>query len=242
MTGERCMPELHWGDVTHREHMARYALAQALVDQLVVEREAIRDPLARVEIKALDIASGEGYGGAMLRHSGADVIGVDSSPEAIQHAMSKYGGRHQVGDIRHLPSDWSFRFDLVACFETIEHVYEIPEALDELRRVMKPHGILVISTPNAWVYPKGNPFHEREISTDEFLIMLASRWPSVQLFRQREMTASALLPDDGPIGAGRFNITQGRLVQLNPIRRGSEMYATCVCSDRPRYVAGAVAV
>ena len=41
-------------------------------------------------------------------------------------------------------------FDAVVCFEVFEHVFNIDEVLSEIKRVIKPNGKLLISTPFAW--------------------------------------------------------------------------------------------
>ena len=74
-TGERYLPEV--GGNIELEHLHRYLLAkQAVVGKTV-----------------LDIASGEGYGSAMLAESARRVTGVDISQEAVSHAQTKVSSR-----------------------------------------------------------------------------------------------------------------------------------------------------
>jgi len=71
-TGERFVPEVH-GNI-ELEHLHRYLFAcKAVIGKTV-----------------LDIASGEGYGSAMLAQAAHKVTGVDISQEAVSHAQDKY--------------------------------------------------------------------------------------------------------------------------------------------------------
>ncbi|HGM4945936.1 TPA: methyltransferase domain-containing protein [Stenotrophomonas maltophilia] len=55
-------------------------------------------------------------------------------------------GVDQVADIHDLPAEWSRRFSGIVCSEVLEHVARPWLALPELRRVLQPGGLLVITT------------------------------------------------------------------------------------------------
>lgn len=55
-------------------------------------------------------------------------------------------GVDQVADIHDLPAEWSGRFSGIVCSEVLEHVARPWLALPELRRVLQPGGLLVITT------------------------------------------------------------------------------------------------
>lgn len=73
-------------------------------------------------------------------------VGVDIKISGNNHENSKidffYDGKNLP-----LPSN---HFDAVVCFEVIEHVFNIEEVLAEIRRVLKPNGLLLVSIPFAW--------------------------------------------------------------------------------------------
>ena len=175
-TGERFIPA-ELGELS-LEHWHRYAACGAAVAGLDV----------------LDVACGEGYGSALLARSARSVVGVDISGEAIAHARAEYAAvgnvRFEAASVATLPfADASF--DAVVSFETIEHVDGAlqEQMLRELRRVLKPGGFLVISSPNKAVYSdkRGftNEFHVRELYFDEFDALLAVRFPQRRFFGQR---------------------------------------------------------
>ena len=70
--GERFIPELE-GEIKY-EHLHRYAIAMEFAAGKSV----------------LDIASGEGYGAALLARHARSVVGVDIDSEAVEHARTKY--------------------------------------------------------------------------------------------------------------------------------------------------------
>lgn len=104
----------------------------------------------------LDIACGEGYGTALLAQVAHRVIGVDIDRPTVAHAATQYvrANLHYVtGDARGIPLA-SASVDLVVSFETLEHFAEQEMFLAEVRRVLRPGGLLVISTPIAMYIPR----------------------------------------------------------------------------------------
>jgi SAM-dependent methyltransferase len=83
-----------------------------------------------------------------MRRAGWQVQGTDFDPVVAQHVRDKYGLQIDVGDLAaiHYPAD---AYDAVAMSQVIEHVHDPRELLEECRRVLRPGGRLVLSTPNA---------------------------------------------------------------------------------------------
>src|ERR1700682_6369257 len=167
------------------EHLHRYFLARALCRGLDV----------------LDVAAGEGYGTALLAQVARSVIGVEVSTEAVAHAAAAYRGpnlRFLEGDARSLPLD-DASVDAVVSLETIEHVYEHDQFLAEVRRVLRPGGRFIASSPPRAVYsPSGssaNPYHVRELSRAEFSALLRHFFAHVRILGQRAMLGSAIVSE-----------------------------------------------
>ena len=142
----------------------------------------------------LDVACGEGYGSRLLAETAARVIGVDSDPEAVREAASRYPRPNlefRTGSVERLPPEGEHLFDLVVSFETIEHVWADQQRafLGEVRRVLRPGGRFIVSTPNKAIYHdeshEDNPFHLKELYFDEFQKLLAQHFRSVQFLGQR---------------------------------------------------------
>jgi SAM-dependent methyltransferase len=146
----------------------------------------------------LDIASGEGYGSAILAEKAEKVFGVDISLDAITHAKGRYKFDNlsfKVGDCIDIPLSNSI-VDLVVSFETLEHVEQQNEMLREIKRVMKPDGIIIISTPDKFNYSiknsYSNPFHKKELLKNEFVELLQGFFKNITILGQRIVYGSNL--------------------------------------------------
>jgi len=165
-TGEYCIP----GKTPTRieaDHLARYRFAVRYVQAKSV----------------LDIACGVGYAAPILLDGGAlSYQGVDIRKELVEYAQGHYGSARanfDVGDICHFDSDESY--DVITSFETIEHIPEYWSAIENLYRLLKSRGVLLISSPNRSVTSPcaltltdkpSNPYHAQEFTPDELLEVL----------------------------------------------------------------------
>ena len=99
--------------------------------------------------RILDVGCGTGEMVAKLTERGYEVWGVDLAEPMIAYASRRYGsGRFRIGDIEKIPFDDSM-FDAVVCLGVIEYLVDDAQALKEIRRVLKPGGCAIISTPSA---------------------------------------------------------------------------------------------
>lgn len=162
-TGEFFVPGQS-GERIEADHMARYQFAARH---------------ARGK-QVLDVACGVGYGSQVLMNAGAlKYSGVDINPELVSHARKTYGAPgvdFQPGDVTAL----KFReeFDLITCFETIEHVEDYQQALASLFQALKPGGGILVSSPDRRVTSPSakdlsskpsNRYHVREFLPSELL-------------------------------------------------------------------------
>jgi 2-polyprenyl-3-methyl-5-hydroxy-6-metoxy-1,4-benzoquinol methylase len=95
----------------------------------------------------LDAGCGTGWFSLRATQRGAKVTSIDVGLNLLEQVSSKCSTRRMVGDICHLGfADGSF--DIVVSSEVIEHVPEPRKAVAELARVLKPGGLLALTTPN----------------------------------------------------------------------------------------------
>lgn len=156
----------------------------------------------------LDAACGEGYGSCMLAEYADKVVGIDISEDAVSNAMQKYSEQKnlsfKVGSIASLPLE-NQSIDVVISYETIEHVNaEIQEQfLLEIKRVLKPEGVLIMSTPNKELYTDlydyHNEFHMKEFYKEEFKVFLKSSFLNVKLYNQFFEVTSVIDSCDGEV-------------------------------------------
>ncbi len=145
--------------------------------------------------RVLDVGCGEGYGAAELAGRASAVVAVDYSPAAIAHAREKYQVPNltfEVMDALELENGRFTEFDLVTCFEVIEHLEDQDRAFDELARLLAPRGLLLISSPNRDRYVPGNPHHRHEFTRTELQGALEARFAAVQIISQHVMLASVI--------------------------------------------------
>lgn len=182
--------------------------------------------------RVLDAASGTGWGTAFLARHGARAVGVDVSPAAIAEARERHGepAEFREGDLRELPCE-DGEFDRAVCFEALAHVAEPAQVLDELRRVLRPGGLLLVSAPNSGVYPPGNPLHLSEPGPEELEQMLRARFGNVAVHRQRPYLASLLCDTETLALAGPEVEIDVRVTKLAGSPAGSELHTVAAAGD-----------
>lgn len=120
-------------------------------------------------MKVLDIACGDGYGTRILAQRCREIYGADIDKNIIAYNrenLSDMNIRYDIEDVTNL-SYQDNEFDAITSMETLEHV-NVQKYFEELYRVLKPGGILIISTPqNLLGRIPITPAHLREYSMDE---------------------------------------------------------------------------
>jgi 2-polyprenyl-3-methyl-5-hydroxy-6-metoxy-1,4-benzoquinol methylase len=166
------------------EHLARYEFASSRIS---------------AGSNVLDAACGSGYGTELLSRTAAHVVGLEIADHALAYARQHHGGptiEYRKADLTKRLELASESFDYVVSLETLEHVSGQRELLDEFHRVLKPGGMLIISTPDHWVmsWLSGfrNQFHLHEPTKTEFLAMLGHRFVAEELFGQTRWRGSRL--------------------------------------------------
>jgi ArsR family transcriptional regulator len=94
-----------------------------------------------------DLGCGTGQLTGMLAENVRKVIAVDQSPQMLEAARKRFAGVGnvdlRVGDITRLPIE-DGSCDAALCVLVLTYVKELPLALTEARRVLKPQGQLVV--------------------------------------------------------------------------------------------------
>lgn len=136
----------------------------------------------------LDIGCGTGYGTGYVATKGAGlVVGGDIDREAIRYARTRFPqARYVCADATRLP----FRnesFDVVICFEVVEHVVDFRGLLSECRRVLRDEGVFICSTPNRNSHFAlcRSAHHLHEFAISELCALLEEWFANVRLHGQQ---------------------------------------------------------
>jgi SAM-dependent methyltransferase len=165
ITGERTVPGVPEENYWFRRHEVVYQFGCTLVRGSV-----------------LDAGCGEGYGAAQLAQSGElveFVLGLDYDPATIAHAATTYpAARFVRGNVAALPLA-AESIDTLVCLQVIEHLWDQRQFVAECRRVLRPGGVLLLSTPNRLTFSPGqdrptNLFHSHEFTATELAALVRS--------------------------------------------------------------------
>jgi 2-polyprenyl-3-methyl-5-hydroxy-6-metoxy-1,4-benzoquinol methylase len=168
--------------------------------------------------RVLDLCCGAGYGTAILARSAASVHGVDISAEAIAAARSEHGGEEPdritferedaLACLRALPAGC---FDVVVCFEGLEHVADPSGVLTEMVRHAESGTALILSLPNSRGFEERNEFHLTDYGYEE-MRAVSQRFRDAIVFSQYLAEASLVVranPDPSSEVRGRLVGTPG---------------------------------
>lgn len=161
LTGERTVPGIPEENYWFRRHEAAYV--------------ALREYCAGAVV--LEAGCGEGYGADLLSGVARRVIAADYDVPAVAHVHSYYPAVDALRtNLVALPVR-SAAVDVVANFQVVEHLWDQEGFLAECHRVLRPGGVLLITTPNRITFSPGqdvplNPFHTRELAAGELSVLL----------------------------------------------------------------------
>lgn len=215
-TGERL--ETFVQNETTVEHLHRYALAMKLVSGK----------------KVLDIACGEGYGANLMAAVAENVIGIDIDGPTIRKAVVKYKKNNlafEEGAIEKIPCP-EHAFDIITCFETIEHVSDHDKVMVELKRVLKENGLLVLSTPDKKNYSDKtgyqNAFHQKELYREELMQLISKYFRNYHIGYQNYTSGSFILHTDLKKG---LELYSGSYKETHSRQALEQTYFIAYCSD-----------
>lgn len=154
------------------DHVARYEFAARLIPR---------------RGRVLDMACGVGYGAYIMSRSRrcAEILAVDRSAQAIEYAKQCYSSSkiaYRLDDCLTTPLEPE-SYDLAVCFETIEHIQQPEQLLGRFCAALRPHGRLVLSTPNQAALPYSAaafPFHVRHYRPAELEDLIGRSGLSIQ--------------------------------------------------------------
>jgi SAM-dependent methyltransferase len=221
-TGERVIPGQVNNDLW-AEHVARYAFATRLAHGR----------------RVLDLGCGTGYGTADLARVASEAVGIDLAPDAIAYAVRNFPSARFLECSASAVPFPPASFDLVTAFEVIEHLRDWRALLAEARRVLKPNGLLIVSTPNKRYYAEAraksgpNPFHEHEFEFLECKTALREFFPHVEILLQDRVEAFAFY-DGSFFDKAQTSSTQAELARSSGDPETANFFiGICSCAPIP---------
>lgn len=139
----------------------------------------------------LELGSGMGEGAFFLAINGAKrVLGIDYVRQAVTAAQKKFKRLNlgfrlmNVMELNKLES----KFDVVIAFELLEHLdqQQQQKLVKLIRRILKPGGMVVMSTPNRLMFSKGrkksrHPFHKHELTVEQLRCLFGKEFRKVEI-------------------------------------------------------------
>jgi len=200
------------------EHLHRYAFASTFVTDKYV----------------LDIASGEGYGTNLLSKTAKKIYGVDIDDLVINNSKKKYQANNIEfiwGSCECIPLEDSI-IDVVVSFETIEHHDKHHEMMLEIKRVLKPGGLLIMSTPEKMIYTEYesniNQYHIKELYLLELKELINSYFENSHYLFQNIFRGSLIIPSSN---FTILDIIEGDFESINSIKKINYTYNIVIASD-----------
>jgi SAM-dependent methyltransferase len=189
LTGERTAPGIWHERYWFARHLAayRYVAAAIVATTATMATMATSARTTDAATITLEAGCGEGYGLDVLAGAGSQVLGLDYDPVTVRHAATTYRRDVLRGNVVRLPlADASV--DAAVSLQVVEHIWTPFELVGELRRVLRPGGLLAVSTPNRLTFSPGlgrgerpaNAFHVREYDADELAELVGAGFGPVQ--------------------------------------------------------------
>lgn len=175
---ERILPD-QTDPATYQSHLARYHFALRWI--------APTDDV-------LETACGSGYGTQLLAGRARWVLATDYSPLAIAYAREHFPAPNLAFTVTNC-EQMALRdssFDVIVSFEVFEHLENAAAYLEGCRKVLRPGGRLLLSTPNRVTHDmhmrsigRDNDFHINLMDCGRFVCFIRGYFSDSQVYGQR---------------------------------------------------------
>src|SRR6202041_739431 len=95
----------------------------------------------------LDLGCSSGAFMEFLKGESWELSGIEMSADCARRAEERTGARVFVGDILDAPFPQD-SFDVITCFDVLEHLYEPLKVMAKVREWLKPGGVFYVQVPN----------------------------------------------------------------------------------------------
>ncbi|MEG0789210.1 MAG: class I SAM-dependent methyltransferase [Alistipes sp.] len=149
-------------------------------DNFVFQRSllAYHEAARRIGGNVLEIGTGSGYGIEVVAPHAQSFITIDKNPPSASLPHVAHVEFHEA-TVPPLAFE-SNSFDFVISFQVIEHVKQDLALIKEVKRVLRPNGRFIVTTPNAAMSLTRNPWHVREYTVAQFRNLLECEFAEVE--------------------------------------------------------------
>jgi 2-polyprenyl-3-methyl-5-hydroxy-6-metoxy-1,4-benzoquinol methylase len=127
-----------------RHEQSYYGIKKALFDSLKANRDT----------SILEIGCGLGYLTYALNKAGLNVRGTDISVKAITDAENRFGPFYSSKSVDELANEYGGKYDIIIMTELLEHVSDIMKFLEQVARLLKSDGKIIVTTPDKAPFSK----------------------------------------------------------------------------------------
>ncbi len=126
----------------------------------------------------IELGSGEGYGIQILAPLAQHYLAVDKFDTDISGHSNVEFRKQLLPSLNGIDDN---TFDFAVTFQVIEHIQDDKTFIKEIHRVLKPGGILMLTTPNRPMSLSRNPWHIREYTADELAAITRKSFNKVEV-------------------------------------------------------------
>ena len=132
----------------------------------------------KVKGDIIELGSGEGYGIQMLAPLAQRYLAVDKFDTDISGHSNVEFRKQFLPSLSGIADN---SFDFAVTFQVIEHIQDDKTFIREIHRVLKPGGILLLTTPNRLMSLTRNPWHIREYTAPELASIIGNSFGKVEV-------------------------------------------------------------
>jgi 2-polyprenyl-3-methyl-5-hydroxy-6-metoxy-1,4-benzoquinol methylase len=169
------MGKIFTTEITSEQITSDNPIHQRLYKAYIAAQEYIKGDV-------LEVGCGEGRGVEVLISLAKSFTAVDKIQSAIDTLQKKFPNGHFMQ--MNIPPFGGLKdntYDVIVSFQVIEHIEDDALYLKEIHRVLKPGGVVLITTPNRKLSLTRNPWHIREYLAGELKALAARFFSNVEM-------------------------------------------------------------